>query len=110
MSFASLAAKADAFVLKTMGESVVIDDGTPDGYATSGIFDAAFRLAPMGDLGAESSAPAVTLSGQVVKLCGVVRDTRVRVAGGDWFVVGIHPDRPDGQGMTTLILSEEEGA
>lgn len=94
-------------LLAALGDSVILDDDSAEGYACTGIFDAAFRLVELGGMGAESYAPAVTVKSSDVAAAEVVQGTAVSVAGKTCYVTQIQPERPDGKGLSVLILSED---
>lgn len=89
-------------ILTAMGETVTIA-----GQPVSAIYDGPFQRVDVSGAGVESFDPRITLQSTQVSALGIIHGTAVITPDGTMVVVGIEPERQDGQGLTTLILSED---
>ncbi len=97
--------EADIDELLQDEEEVLLGDYRPD-PPCRGIFGDPHRQVQVFEAGVESSAPQIAMKVSDLLAAAADHGTTVFVAGGNYTITGIHPERKDGKGLAILILTE----
>lgn len=101
MSFAALQTRTNTSALTRLGNKGASGIVTLNAVAVNADFCKAYAQGMADGMGAEMSAPRITLA--TAEVCASVRGKEVTADGGTYKVVEHHPD---GYGMSTLLLED----